>query len=135
MIFYTYLWLREDGTPYYAGKGKGDRAFVRKGHNCPPPKEKNRILVQEFPDEDSAFRAEEFLIALYGRKDNGTGILRNLTDGGDKPPIPKKGRKGKPCSAVARMKMSLASKGVPKSAAHIAAIRAALSEQPRSQGR
>lgn len=84
MQYYTYLWLREDGTPYYVGKGKGNRAFTRH-RRCknlvPPPVE--RILIQEFPNEDSAFTAEVFLIAFYGRKDCGTGILRNLSNGGE----------------------------------------------------
>jgi hypothetical protein len=77
MQFYTYLWLREDGTPYYVGKGSGQRAW-RIG--CPPH---DRILVQFYPDETSAFAAEIFLIAFYGRKDLGTGCLRNMTDGGE----------------------------------------------------
>lgn len=80
--FYTYLWLREVGTPYYVGKGRGQRAYdphPRIGGT--PPRE--RILIQYFPDEESALAAEKFLISFYGRKDLGTGILRNLTDGGD----------------------------------------------------
>src|SRR5271157_4888822 len=77
MQFYTYLWLREDGSPYYVGKGTGSRAF-RKG--CPPHE---RIIVQDWPSEDDAFEGEKMLIAYYGRKDQGTGCLRNLTDGGE----------------------------------------------------
>jgi hypothetical protein len=77
--FYTYLWLREDGTPYYVGKGQGKRAFRKSSPN------RDRIVIQEFPDEDSAFFAEKLLIAFYGRKDNGTGVLRNLSDGGEGP--------------------------------------------------
>jgi hypothetical protein len=82
--FYTYIWLRENGTPYYIGKGTGRRAFTGRrndGHLPHPPR--NCVLIQEFPSEADAFAAETFIIGYYGRKDNGTGILRNLTDGGD----------------------------------------------------
>lgn len=88
-MFYTYLWLRKvDGTfpagsPYYAGKGSDNRATHRSGHTYKPPSDKSLILIQEFPDEPSAFEAEKFLIAFYGRIDLGTGCLRNLTDGGE----------------------------------------------------
>jgi hypothetical protein len=81
-LFYTYLWLREDGTPYYAGKGSGYRAFIHHSHRFPPPP-KDRILVQEFPSEEDALAAERFLITYYGREDQGTGRLLNMTDGGD----------------------------------------------------
>ena len=92
MTFYTYLWLRErDGTfpagaPYYAGKGKGDRAWEIDGHTHRPPTDLNLILIQFWPSEADAFEAEKFLISFYGRIDRGTGCLRNLTDGGDNPP-------------------------------------------------
>jgi hypothetical protein len=82
---YTYLYLREDGTPYYAGKGTGDRAFVRYNHNVPVPR-REFIIVEEFDTDAAAFIAEQMLIAAYGRIDVGTGCLRNLTDGGDNPP-------------------------------------------------
>lgn len=84
------MWLREDGTPYYIGKGSTNRAFKSHGHigfGGVPPKE--RILIQEFPSAEDALFAEMLLIALYGRIDLGTGILYNRTDGGTEPPSPK----------------------------------------------
>jgi hypothetical protein len=83
MVFYTYLWLRDDGTPYYAGKGCGDRAFVKRTHRLHPPKNKENILIQEWPTEAGALEGEKLLISIYGRKDLGTGCLLNMTDGGD----------------------------------------------------
>jgi NUMOD3 motif-containing protein len=82
-MFYTYLWLREDGTPYYVGKGLGNRAFTNKDHRVKRPEDRDRIILQYFPSEADAFEAERFLIRYYGRKDRGDGCLRNLTDGGD----------------------------------------------------
>lgn len=81
-MFYTYLWLREDGTPYYVGKGKGKRAFsgYHHRHGMPP---KERIVMYPAESEADAFDTESALIWYYGRKDLGTGILRNLTDGGN----------------------------------------------------
>ena len=82
MKFYTYLWLRENGTPYYVGKGSGNRAFIKTGHRVnPPPQE--RIVLQFFRNEQDSFFAERFLIALYGRMDLKTGCLANLTEGGE----------------------------------------------------
>jgi hypothetical protein len=82
-MFYTYLWLREDGTPYYVGKGKGYRAFTGRRHNVNCPKSRDRIILQEWLSEAEALWAEQFLIAFYGRTDLGLGCLRNLTDGGE----------------------------------------------------
>ena len=83
MTFYTYLWLREDGTPYYVGKGKDNRAFTNRHHIQKMPTNKNLILLQEFESEEDAFFAERFLIEFYGRTDLGTGCLRNQTEGGE----------------------------------------------------
>ncbi len=80
--FYAYLWLREDGTPYYVGKGRGDRCFVKYNHRGFPPS-LDRIVVLYCDSEQEALALEVELIAFYGRKDLGLGCLRNFTNGGD----------------------------------------------------
>ena len=79
--FYTYLWLREDGSPYYAGKGCERRAYRKHRIGNPPPDD--RIILQYHPSEKEAFEAEIFLIEYFGRKNLGNGCLWNLTDGGE----------------------------------------------------
>ncbi len=103
-IFYTYLYLREDGTPFYVGKGPWKRIFSSQHNVAVPPKE--RILIEPHVSEADAFEAEIFLIAYYGRKDLGTGCLYNFTDGGQGVT----GIKRKPVSAAVRQRMSAAQK-------------------------
>jgi hypothetical protein len=82
MNYYTYAYLREDRTPYYIGKGSGRRAYV-KNHRINLPEDKNRIIIlKKQLTEKEAFRHEEYMIFILGRKDLGTGILRNMSEGG-----------------------------------------------------
>jgi hypothetical protein len=87
--FYSYLWLREKdgfapaGTPYYAGKGSNGRAFTKSGHAVFPPSSLENIVILPMLNEVEAFESEIAMIELFGRIDNKTGILRNMTDGGD----------------------------------------------------
>ena len=81
--FYTYAYLREDGTPYYIGKGSGNRAYLQLNHKVKTP-DKSRVLVlKDNLKEEDANKHEKYIISVLGRKDLGTGILRNLTDGGE----------------------------------------------------
>jgi hypothetical protein len=83
MKFYSYLWLRDDGSPYYAGKGSGRRAFQSQGHLTKRPKKISNILIFYHVTEVESFASEVAFIKWFGRKDLGTGILRNFTDGGN----------------------------------------------------
>lgn len=88
--YYVYAFLRAKDsprgakfTPYYIGKGSGNRAF-RKNRKIPLPADKTLIVfVEEGLSEDKAFSLEQYCIRLYGRVNNGTGMLHNLTDGGE----------------------------------------------------
>jgi hypothetical protein len=82
MDFYAYLYLREDGTPYYAGKGSGERAFNKRQHRVSVPSDKSHILIFPQKSEADAFNMEITLIRRFGRVDLGTGCLLNLTNGG-----------------------------------------------------
>ena len=91
MSFYVYAYLRQRasehgpaGSPYYIGKGSGDRAWTKfKGETLPPV---DKTFVQILADnltEKAAFQLEKELVKLHGRIDLGTGCLRNKTEGGD----------------------------------------------------
>ena len=90
--YYVYGYIRKiasmdgpAGSFYYIGKGMGDRARANHGHIHVPKDPKRIVKIAENLTEEDAFSLEKSQIKEYGRIDNGTGCLRNLTDGGEGP--------------------------------------------------
>ena len=121
MHYYTYAYLREDRTPYYIGKGKGNRIYKRGSRVFAPPKDKSRIIyLKQNLTEEEAFKHEIYMIAVLGRIDLGTGILHNMTDGGEGISNPSEetrkkisdAQKGKTHTEESRKKMSESKKNI-----------------------
>lgn len=111
--YYTYAYLRKDRTPYYIGKGQKKRMYLPhwRGRGNFTPKNKSRIIVLKYFDEEyEAFKHEKYMISVFGRKDLETGILINLTEGGDYPPS----RKNKKSTDIHKKRISHSLKGKPK---------------------
>lgn len=106
IAYYVYAHIRTKdsstasaGSPYYIGKGKNSRAWRKKNVAV-------QIIAHRLTEEE-AFTLEKLLIENLGRKDLGTGILNNKTDGGE-------GTKNIKVSETARQKIREARTGVPR---------------------
>ena len=88
-IVYRHIRL-DTNQPFYIGIGKSEKRAYNKihhrssfWHNIVSKTEYEvEILFEDLTWKEACKKEKEF-IALYGRKDNGTGILCNMTDGGD----------------------------------------------------
>lgn len=76
MSFYVYQYVNELGTPYYIGKGQGNRIRAKHLYVEVPPADR-RIVVKSGLTEAEAFELENQLIRQHGRKIDG-GILDNI---------------------------------------------------------
>lgn len=155
--FYVYLMSRLDGRPCYVGKGKGERwrhrgKYGRNKHLISIMRQA-KALGQQLPcvkileniTEERAFEAEKALIAFFGREDLGTGMLVNLTDGGDGPSgykhtaedtsrrLASRGKYGSP-SPESRALQSAAMKGRKQTPEHIANAASAQRGKKKSHG-
>jgi hypothetical protein len=124
--YYTYAYLREDGTPYYIGKGKAGRINNTLHTIHLPVKEERRIFLKKNLTDEEARKHEIYMIAVLGRKDLGTGILRNMTDGGE-------GCAGRVLSEETKKKLSDSHKGRKKSEAHRKALSEAAKKRKASE--
>jgi hypothetical protein len=154
---YIYLLFRENGAPFYVGKGRGKRESghegeARNGHTATRHDivrdmmarglEIPKVRLHEDLTNSVANVYERALIAAIGRADKGLGPLANLTDGGDGTSGHRRTREAIAKTAAARRgmkhtpealsKMRAASLGKAWLPASRAKVSAALKGRPKS---
>lgn len=88
-INYVYLHIKlTDGTPFYVGKGKNNRAFdkIQRSKWWKRTVDKygyDIIILEEGLTEQEAFEKEIYWIDRIGRRNLTKGPLINMTDGGE----------------------------------------------------
>lgn len=108
----VYELLDQNGEPFYIGKGnkrRTNRTLTCKNNNPLKTNKINKIkeITGSFPQvkilckgtEEYCLDIEKKLIKLYGKRIDGTGILCNITDGGE-------GFFGVKCSEERKLKLS-----------------------------
>ena len=117
--YYVYMYLRSRrsksgpvGSPYYVGKGRGKRVLSKK-RRCKPPSDLSQVVYFATDlNERDAHQLEMLLIHRFGRIDNHSGCLANLTDGGE-------GTQGFKWSESNKAKLSDAVKNIWKTEGHV----------------
>jgi hypothetical protein len=112
---YVYYYIRDKdsatakaGTPYYVGKGRKSR--ISGAHLINIPSDPSlRVKIAEHLTDQQALKIESLHIKLWGRKDLGTGLLHNKTNGDA-------GSKG--LSDESRYKIGSGNRGKKRSASH-----------------
>lgn len=101
--FYVYIYIDpRNESPFYVGKGSGDRYLqhLKTAKSNSYWKDPNKIKINKIRkilsvgleptidiitcnSEEDSFLLEKSIIEKYGRIDNNTGVLTNLSDGGE----------------------------------------------------
>lgn len=98
--YYVYVLHRPCGTPFYVGKGTGDRVLCHERDANQTTLRSHKLntiralyasgasvgyTIETLASEAEALARERELILQFGRHDLGTGPLTNMTDGGEGP--------------------------------------------------